>query len=312
MQNIGLTKRRFIILMLFLIPAGWAIFVQVLVRRSPPGAAITNVSGDIIWAMEQIRDVDPHSPTYQLRYNLKVGETWSCVIKATPSSSGEDLFQILDEDRSSSVKVPQVLSGTYDLTVVKQEDQRWLLKISATKGGSLSDPYYCWLDAFGNMGPFTNEATVTDARDVLYRKTGIYLAGPFKPELRARDWCSKQPGSSLGMPAAVTVERLKLTSTAEVMQPSGGLKFMGPVNYLNGVGAFKILSYRRMQFERIPWEGYVELVIRADYTYPEASIHLLSGVGRFRDLIDLQKERKVGAAKEHTLYIKQTMTHTGE
>lgn len=310
MQNIASTKRKLIILMLFLIPAGWAVYVQVLVRRSPPGAAITEPMGDILNAMNQIPKADLTSPAFQLRYKLEVGQSWTCEIESKPSTSGDDIFSAVGEEKPKDL--PILRSGIYDLSVSKKENDRWQLTIVATKDGSLPQPFSCWIDAFGHISPSSSGDSEVDVRDNLYRKTGIYLPGPFKAETRAREWCSEKPGTSLGLPTAATIKRLQLVDAQDRMQPSGGLRFMGPLNYLEGVNQFKILSYRRTQVERKPWEGYVELVVRADFTYPESKIHMASGESRFRDIVDLQKDRKVGSSVEYALHIKQTMKSKGK
>ncbi len=307
-----MTQRKLILILLLLIPAGWAGLVQFLVRRSPPGAAITVPMGDILAAMDQIPEVDPKDPEYQLRYHLTQGETWTYDIVATTSSRGQDLQKIIGKRHDSTEDEGEIKSGTYLVTVMSENSGSWRLKIVATKGGNLKNPFFIQLNRHGNMTLPQDTTAVMDARDELFRRTGIYIPGPFKEKLRPRDWCGEMPGTTFGLRTRNIVQRLALKTGKDRMPPRGGLMFYGPSPVSRKEIDFKILSYRRKPLDRDAWEGYVELLIRADYHCDRDAIHLANGLARLRDIIDMQENKTIGAAAEYDMVIRQVARPSGK
>ncbi len=293
--------------MLFLVPSVWAVYIQVLVRRSPPGAAITVAMGDILAAMDQMPRVDQSDNPFTLLYELEDGETWTYRIETTVSNSGDDIVQTVGQVRQPPIVSKGIPNGTYQATVLKSEPQGWLLEIKAKTGGSLPTPFRCLVDKHGNLQAAGETAAHVDIRDDLFRRTGIYLPGPFKDQLRPHDWCGGMPGTTLGIRTRSLTKNLNLEVGDDRMPPRGGLMFTGPAATTQDEMKFKILSYRRLPLERGSWEGFVELLVRADYHSPAKRIHLLEGVARLRDLIDLQKDRRIPAVGEYSLVIKQSV-----
>ena len=296
--------------MLILVPAIWAVYIQVLVRRSPPGAAITVAMGDILAAMDQVPRVNPEDQPFFIAYDLRVGDSWIYHIKVTPRKGGDDILGIVGYQWAPLVTDVSVPPGSYRAKVLSKDKDKWLLEIRAVKGGALPEPFFCTIDSQGNLSTARNTVANKDVRDDLFRRTGILLPGPFAKELRPHDWCGGLPGTTLSVRSRNMVKNLKLELGRDRMPPRGGLMFMGPATDVSNEWVFKILSYRRLPLERDSWEGFIELLVRADYRCPTGRVHLIEGIARFRDLVDLQKDRKIGALGEYSVVIHQSVEVT--
>ena len=304
----AITRRRLILLLLLLVPAAWAGLVQMLVRRSPPGAAITTAMGDILAAMEQIPPVADSDPACSLQWQLEDGETWRIRIEITGSEKGDPhLMQKVGVAAEKPRPVAAPRGGIYRLRARRGMEDSWELEIIAEEGGNLEAPFLCGINRRVVVSPVDPGGDGQDLRDRLFRRTGLYLPGSFKEALRPREWCGEMPGHTPGWRTAALVHNLGLKVLKDRMPPRGGLMFLGPTPYMKDDLRLKLLSYRRIPFERGPWEGWVELLVRGDFHFPRGRVHLLEGTTRLRDIISLQKHRREGAEREFRLVIKQTV-----
>ncbi len=221
--------------LIFTLPLIPAAIVFVLVKRSPPGVAITPLMSAVIAEMQAIPKPEADAPAITFASRFQPGQIYEIEVGRTVESGDAPPRR---EERRFRLEVL-----TADPTTARLELSRHDRGDATVLGRAKL--VFRWdadgfLEAETDAGPL-----VRDLRDSLFKREGLLLPGPFPQAVAVNDWLAP-PGREPSAEARAVLDAAGLELGREEMPHRGGLM---PRQKIGGKRAFRLLGYRRFAVE---------------------------------------------------------------